>query len=91
MIAPEVTIGPATPHDVEAVRRLLAEAELPEAGLRDQYPAAYAVAKHDGQLVGVAGLETYGASGLLRGARQARRRAVTDFVLVVLRRACAPA
>jgi amino-acid N-acetyltransferase len=91
MITPEDTIGPATPQDVEPVRRLLVEAELPEAGLLDQFPSAYAVAKRDGQLVGVAGLEVYGASGLLRSVAvaPARRRSGLGRALVASRLAAA--
>jgi amino-acid N-acetyltransferase len=59
-------IGPAGTEDVDAVRRLLAEAHLPPAGFLDQFPGAYAVARCGGELAGVAGLEVYGTAGLLR-------------------------
>jgi amino-acid N-acetyltransferase len=62
----EVTTGPAGPDDAESVRRLLVQAELPTAGLLDQFPAGYALARRGVEVVGVAGLETYGAVGLLR-------------------------
>jgi arsenate reductase len=63
---PPTTIGPAAPEDAGAVSRLLAQAELPAAGLLDQFPAAYALARRGGEVAGVAGLETYGSVGLLR-------------------------
>jgi N-acetylglutamate synthase-like GNAT family acetyltransferase len=59
-------IGPAAAGDLDALRRLLALAELPEAGFRGQFPAAYAVARRGPEIVGVAGLERYGRVGLLR-------------------------
>jgi amino-acid N-acetyltransferase len=62
----EVTIGPAGPDDAESVRWLLVQAELPTAGLLDQFPTGYVLARRGVQVVGVAGLETYGAVGLLR-------------------------
>jgi arsenate reductase len=61
-----VTLAPAAPGDVGAVERLLVEAGLPAAGLRDQFPAAYVLAWQGGAVVGVAGLEVYGNAGLLR-------------------------
>jgi phosphinothricin acetyltransferase len=61
-----ITIGPAGPDDLESIRELLIQAELPTAGLTDQFPAGYALARRGAQVVGVAGLETYGAVGLLR-------------------------
>jgi arsenate reductase len=61
-----VTIGPASNDDAESVRRLLVQAELPTAGLLDHFPAGYSLARRDGQVVGVAGLEAYAAVGLLR-------------------------
>jgi arsenate reductase len=63
---PDVTLAPAARRDMDAVRRLLAQAELPIAGLEDQFPAAYVLARRGGEIVGVAGLETYGTFGLLR-------------------------
>jgi amino-acid N-acetyltransferase len=59
-------IQPAVAGDVDAIRQLLAQADLPEAGLLDQFPAAYAVARRGPEIVGVAGLETYERAGLLR-------------------------
>jgi arsenate reductase len=63
---PAVTIGPALTGDAGDVRRLLAQAGLPEAGLADPFPGAYVLARRGGEVAGVAGLETYRTSGLLR-------------------------
>jgi amino-acid N-acetyltransferase len=60
-----VDLAPAALEQLASVRELLAEAGLPLAGLDDQFPAAYVVARQ-GALVGVAGLERYGDIGLLR-------------------------
>lgn len=61
-----VRIDLAATRDIEVIRRILADANLPEAGLLDQFPAAYVVARRGSEIVGVAGLETYGRAGLLR-------------------------
>jgi arsenate reductase len=65
-VAPDVELGPATPQDVEMVRRVLVHAALPTEGLLDQFPTAYALARRGIHVVGVAGLERYGAVGLMR-------------------------
>jgi amino-acid N-acetyltransferase len=90
---PALAIEPATLRDMDAVRRLLVEAELPTAGLPDQFPSAYAVARHRGEVVGVAGLETYGNTGLLRSVAvaPALRRGGTGRALVADRLATARA
>ena len=59
-------VRPALPSDLGWGRRLLGEAGLPDAGLPDQFPAAYAVLEEDGRPIGLAGLEHYGGAGLLR-------------------------
>ena len=59
-------IRAASREDLEAVRRLVAEAALPQEGLEDQFGHAYAVAIESGRLVGAAGVERYGGYGLLR-------------------------
>lgn len=61
-----VRIDSAAARDIDVIRHLLVQAALPEAGLFDQFPAAYAVARCGPEIVGVAGLETYGRVGLLR-------------------------
>ncbi len=57
---------PANAADLPWARRLLAAADLPDGGLDDQFPAAYVVLEEEGRPLGLAGLERYGASGLLR-------------------------
>ncbi len=56
----------ASDEHVDEIEALLVEHGLPTAGLRDQFPAAYAIAIELGVIVGCAGLETYGDVGLLR-------------------------
>jgi arsenate reductase len=91
--ASAVTISPATPSDVDAVRRLLEQEKLPAAGLLDQFPSAYVIGRLDGEVVGVAGLETYGTTGLLRSVAvaPAQRRRGTGQRLVADRLAAAKA
>ncbi len=50
----------------DEIATLLTGGGLPTAGLRDQFPAAFAVAIEPGAVVGCAGLEVYGNVGLLR-------------------------
>jgi len=64
--AEAVTIRPCRADDLEAVRRLLTDAELCTDGLEEQFGDAYAVAEIDGRIVGSAGMERYGSFGLLR-------------------------
>lgn len=59
-------IRPARAEDRDAVAALLAGARLPPDGLDEQFGDAYAVAEADGRIVGAAGVEVYGAAGLLR-------------------------
>jgi amino-acid N-acetyltransferase len=59
-------IATATTRDLTRVEALLASLGLPTAGLLDQFPRAYAIATRDGEMLGCAGLETYGRVGLLR-------------------------
>jgi len=62
-----VRVRPARAEDIEAVRALLLAARLPDDGLEEQFGSAYAVAAlAGGELVGAAGIEAYGAAGLLR-------------------------
>jgi amino-acid N-acetyltransferase len=58
----------ARDEDLPRVEALLAEADLPTDGVRDFFPANYAVAELNGALLGAAGVEQYGAFGLLRSA-----------------------
>ncbi|HSE27848.1 MAG TPA: arsenic resistance N-acetyltransferase ArsN2 [Gemmatimonadales bacterium] len=57
---------PAAGADLPWARDLLAAAGLPPGGLEDQFPAAYVVLEGEGGPLGLAGLERYGAAGLLR-------------------------
>jgi amino-acid N-acetyltransferase len=59
------TIAPARPVDLDFVRRLLAEATLPTAGL-EAMGETLLVARSGGAIIGCAGLEVYGGSALLR-------------------------
>lgn len=45
---------------------LLVAAELPLSGLEHQFPEAYVVGRLGGRVIGVAGLQQYNCSGLLR-------------------------
>lgn len=61
-----VALAPATAADLAAVEALLAASALPVAGLRDQFPDGYVLARRDGALVGVAGVERHGEAAVLR-------------------------
>jgi amino-acid N-acetyltransferase len=56
----------ASHQELAEIEALLARLSLPTTGLLDQFPNGYAVAIDRGRVVGCAGLEAYGASGLLR-------------------------
>ena len=60
-----VELRTATPADLPKVLDLLNSARLPTAGVAEAFPHLV-VAESEGLLVGVAGLEVYGASALLR-------------------------
>jgi amino-acid N-acetyltransferase len=60
-----VTLRSATPDDMPAVLGLLEQAGLPKDGLADGL-VHLCLAEVDGELAGVAGLERYGTSALLR-------------------------
>jgi N-acetylglutamate synthase-like GNAT family acetyltransferase len=61
--------------DLWQVEQLLADAGLPIAGLRDQFPRGYVVARNDDRTVmAAAGLELYGTAGLLRSVAVAAPR-----------------
>ncbi|CAN5373808.1 hypothetical protein BH23GEM2_BH23GEM2_13500 [soil metagenome] len=60
-------IRAASSGDRDAVAALLERCDLPTGGLADQFPGAYSVAvDENGVVIGVAGVERYGHSGLLR-------------------------
>ena len=60
-----IDVEPATPEDRAAIRALLAANALPVDDLA-QSPATFLLARIDGALAGVVGLEAFGASALLR-------------------------
>jgi amino-acid N-acetyltransferase len=62
-----VALRTARETDLPAVLGLLGKAHLPTAGVADD-PSHFVMAESEGKLVGVVGLEVYGASALLRSA-----------------------
>jgi protein-tyrosine-phosphatase/N-acetylglutamate synthase-like GNAT family acetyltransferase len=68
VVPPPVAVEAASADDRGAIERLLVGAKLPVDGLSAQFPAGYAVVRGGGggAIVGVAGLEVFGRSGLLR-------------------------
>jgi len=74
-------IRTATEADLRAVHQLLEEASLPTEGLEEQFGPGYAVALEGDRIVGAAGIERYGRSGLLRSvvtAPEARGRGIAE-------------
>ena len=59
-------IRPARAEERDELARLLQAAQLPLDGVDEGFPHCYVVTCVDEQVVGAAGLETYGAAGLLR-------------------------
>lgn len=66
LLVGDVTIRPARAEDLAAVRQLVVAAGLPDAGIADHFPGGYAVFHEGETLIGTAGLEVHGESGLLR-------------------------
>lgn len=60
------SIRSARVEDLDSLRALLQAADLPQAGLEDQFESGFFVAHAGGKLVGGAGVERYGSDGLLR-------------------------
>jgi SAM-dependent methyltransferase/N-acetylglutamate synthase-like GNAT family acetyltransferase len=58
----------ARASDLDAVRALLAGADLPTEGVADQFGPSYAVAEEHGRVIAAVGIERHGAYGLLRSA-----------------------
>lgn len=75
---------PARHEDRDEVVALLLASDLPVAGVDDAFPAGYVVLRGTDGIHGVAGLERYGAFGLLRSVavRPDARRAGLGQVLV---------
>jgi protein-tyrosine-phosphatase/N-acetylglutamate synthase-like GNAT family acetyltransferase len=61
-----VTVEPARADDLDAVRALAEQGELPVDGLTDQFPHRHVVARRGDAIVGAAGLEIHGDAGVLR-------------------------
>jgi N-acetylglutamate synthase-like GNAT family acetyltransferase/protein-tyrosine-phosphatase len=62
---PTTSVGPASGGDLDAIRRLLAEALLPLGDVGDP-DLRFIVARQDGRVVGCAGLQAFGEDGQLR-------------------------
>ena len=82
----------ATSADRDVVLALIREANLPTEGVEDRFPVGYIVAESGGRVLAVAGLEQYGAFGLLRSVAVSpdwRRRgvgnALTERLLALAR------
>lgn len=61
-----VKIRPAAAEDLQDVKTLLSECDLPVDGLEQQFEGSYCVAERHGEIVGVGGVEVYNPYGLLR-------------------------
>jgi protein-tyrosine-phosphatase/N-acetylglutamate synthase-like GNAT family acetyltransferase len=61
-----ISLGPPIGAELETIEALARACGLPTEVVRDRFPEAYVVARRDGAVVGVAALEAYGRSGLLR-------------------------
>jgi arsenate reductase len=66
LLPASITIEAAAAADRAAVERVLTNAKLPLDGLSDQFPSAYVLVRRDSEVIGLAGLEAFGRSGLLR-------------------------
>lgn len=86
MLDSRTVIQSATADDAALVRLLLHACQLPLSGLEVAFPAGYCVAREEGAIVGVAGMERHGRVGLLRSVavahphrgRDLARRLVED-------------
>jgi len=61
------SIAPSRPDELHGALALLREADLPDTGVAECF-GDFVVARQEGRLVGVCGLEVHGADGLLRSA-----------------------
>ncbi|HEX8394463.1 MAG TPA: arsenic resistance N-acetyltransferase ArsN2 [Longimicrobium sp.] len=66
MTTMNLTIRPARAEDLEPVLRLVQAAALPTDGIPEHWGDPYAVAVEGDTVLGVAGVEVHGRSGLLR-------------------------
>jgi amino-acid N-acetyltransferase len=81
-----VSLRTAEPADLSAVLSLLERSELPTAGVADSF-SHFLVAEAGGKLVGVAGLELYNGSALLRSVAVDGRWRGTGVGRVLVERA----
>jgi amino-acid N-acetyltransferase len=88
-----IALDAAAGSDLAAIEALIRTSELPIAVVRDRFPEAYTVARRGDELVGVAALEVYGRTGLLRSVAVAgsERKRGTGVALVADRLAAAAA
>lgn len=87
-----ICLSAAVPTDLAQIEQLLLGLDLPVAGLVEQFPRGYVVARDEaGRVTGVAGLERYDSVGLLRsvGVSPSRRNAGLGRALVTDRLAYA--
>ena len=90
-VSGDVVLRPARPEDYAAVQALLESAALPTAGV-DGWFDRFVIAESAGRIVGVAGLEVYGADGLLRSVAVAddwRGRGLGDALTTMILQAAA--
>lgn len=74
MNAKQVELRPARPTDLPAIVALLDACGLPTGDLGEAMLTSFCIAEADGRIVGVAGLEAFGAVGLLRSLAVAEDR-----------------
>jgi arsenate reductase len=94
LLQPDATVEvvPARREDEGAVRSLLTESALPVEGVDVGFPQRFVVARVDGRVVGCAGIEVYGADGLLRSlavGRAGRNRGLGSRLVEDCRKAAA--
>jgi N-acetylglutamate synthase-like GNAT family acetyltransferase len=65
-LAVNVGIRAAEAEEKDELERMLRAAKLPFAGVAEGFPDCYVIARSSEGVVGAAGLQTYGAAGLLR-------------------------
>jgi amino-acid N-acetyltransferase len=90
MLASPPTLLPAAPQDFADVTALLAASDLPYEDLTLAHLAHFQTVRQEGRLLGVGGLEVYGASGLLRSLavrEEARGEGLGDLLVAGLERA----
>jgi amino-acid N-acetyltransferase len=82
-----ISLGAAAAADLPAIEALIRASELPLAVVHDRFPDAYAVARRDREVVGVAAIEPYGRTALLRSVAiaQSERGRGTGIALVAER------